>query len=337
MFRKILDFAYWKRIWLANYFRAAVRYIRNRAVSASRYIRNHTVWASRIVRNRAVSASRTSRNYNNLSRKDMLGFLKQRFTYRKLGVAEKKWIYVTKSNLVEVPSQRVVSANLIFHVHYLEIAVEMIDYLMKSKIVFKNVVITCTDDDFRPFLERAAKNLALDGLEVITVENSYRDARPFLIALHRLADNLPILKIHTKKSPHLSELDGTAWRQSLLKGLVPDAIHAERFTAWLESESVPMVICPKEWLAKRKHWGQNDIHVYLICQALGITMVRKAPFPMGTMFWANKELVDEIKKSPIPGAQELREAHWADSTWAHGFERVIGQIVANSGKGVALD
>ena len=337
MFRKILDFAYWKRIWLANYFRAAVRYIRNRAVSASRYIRNHAVWASRIVRNRAVSASRVSRNYDNLSRKDMLGFLKQRFTYRKLGVAEKKWIYVTKSNLVEVPSQRVVSANLIFHVHYLEIAVEMIDYLLKSKVVFKNVVITCTDNDFRPFLERATKNLALDGLEVITVKNSYRDARPFLIALHRLADNLPILKIHTKKSPHLSELDGTAWRQSLLKGLVPDAIHAERFTAWLESESVPMVICPKEWLAKRKHWGQNDIHVYLICQALGITMVRKAPFPMGTMFWANKELVDEIKKSPIPGSQELREAHWADSTWAHGFERVIGQIVANSGKGVALD
>jgi lipopolysaccharide biosynthesis protein len=326
MFRKILDFAYWKRIWLANYFRAAVRYIRNRAVSASR-----------IVRNRAVSASRISRNYDNLSRKDMLGFLKQRFTYRKLGAAEKKWIYVTKSNLVEVPSQRVVSANLIFHVHYLEIAVEMIDYLMKSKVVFKNVVITCTDDDFRPFLERATKNLAQDGLEVITVENSYRDARPFLIALHRLADNLPILKIHTKKSPHLSELDGTAWRQSLLKGLVPDAIHAERFSAWLESESVPMVICPKEWLAKRKHWGQNDIHVYSICQALGITMVRKAPFPMGTMFWANKELVDEIKKSPIPGSQELREAHWADSTWAHGFERVIGQIVANSGKGVALD
>jgi lipopolysaccharide biosynthesis protein len=267
----------------------------------------------------------------------MLGFLKQRFTYRKLGAAEKKWIFVTKSNLVEVPSQRVVSANLIFHVHYLEIAVEMIDYLMKSKVVFKNVVITCTDDDFRPFLERATKNLAQDGLEVITVENSYRDARPFLIALHRLADNLPILKIHTKKSPHLSELDGTAWRQSLLKGLVPDAIHAERFSAWLESESVPMVICPKEWLAKRKHWGQNDIHVYSICQALGITMVRKAPFPMGTMFWANKELVDELKKSPIPGSQELREAHWADSTWAHGFERVIGQIVANSGKGVALD
>jgi hypothetical protein len=66
-------------------------------------------------------------------------------------------------------------------------------------------------------------------------------------------------------------------------------------------------------------------------------MVRKAPFPMGTMFWANKELVDELKRLPIPGPQDLREAHWADSTWAHGFERVIGQIVANSGKGVALD
>ena len=264
-------------------------------------------------------------------------FLRQRFTYRKLADIEKRWNYISRSNIADVPSQRFVSANLIFHVHYLEIAVEMIDYLIQSKVVFKNVVITCTDDDLCPSLERAAKNLAQDRLEVITVENSYRDARPFLIALHRLENNLPILKIHTKKSPHLSELDGTAWRQSLLKGLVPDAIHSYRFTNLLKSESVPLVICPKEWLAEKKHWGHNDIHVYSICRALGITMVRKAPFPMGTMFWANKELVNELKKLPIPGPQDLREAHWADSTWAHGLERAIGQIVANTGKGIALD
>ena len=326
MFRKILHFAYWRRIWLANYCRAAMRYIRNHAVSASRIVRNH-----------AVSASRIVRNYDNLGRKDVLHFLRQRFTYRKLADIEKRWNYISRSNIADVPSQRFVSANLIFHVHYLEIAVEMIDYLIQSKVVFKNVVITCTDDDLCPSLERAAKNLAQDRLELITVENSYRDARPFLIALHRLENNLPILKIHTKKSPHLSELDGTAWRQSLLKGLVPDAIHSYRFTNLLKSESVPLVICPKEWLAEKKHWGHNDIHVYSICRALGITMVRKAPFPMGTMFWANNELVDELKKLPIPGPQDLREAHWADSTWAHGFERVIGQIVANSGRGVALD
>ena len=268
--------------------------------------------------------------------KDVLRFFKQRFSHQRLDDLENRWISISKSNLTNVPVQSVVSANLVFHVHYLEIAIEMIDFLIQSNVVFKNVVITCTDDNLRPLLQRAAGNIAQHEIEVITVENSYRDARPFLIALHRMRDNLPILKIHTKKSPHLSEAEGIAWRQSLLKGLVPDAIHVGRFTSWLKSENVPMVICPKEWLAERKHWGHNDIHVYSICKSLGITMVRKAPFPMGTMFWANKELVDELKKIPVPEPQDIRESHWLDSTWAHGFERAIGQVVANSGKGIAL-
>ena len=249
---------------------------------------------------------------------------------------DKNWSYISKNSITDVSVQKVLPANLVLHVHYMNIGIEMIDYLIHSSVVFNNVVITCTDDDLRPVLERAAIGLAHHGLEVITVENSYRDARPFLIALQHLRDDLPLLKIHTKKSPHLSEVAGIAWRQSLLKGLVPDAAYVARFTAKLNSESVPVVIIPKEWLAPRKHWGHNDIHVYSICRALGITMVRKAPFPMGTMFWANKELIDELRKLPIPGSQDRREVHWTDSTWAHGFERSIGQIIAHTGKGIAL-
>lgn len=360
-FRRILDFVYWRRIWLRNYYQAAIRYIRNYTVLANqiasmymRLVKLSLAALFRIIRfklAKLINVRTTSKGadvpnlvesigsvkgFYHWSFVDLLRFLKLRFSFQRKDDLEKKWIYVSSSNLPDVPVQSVVAANLVFHVHYLDIAMEMIDYLMRSDIVFNKVVITCTDDELKPPLERAAKQLAHDTLEVITVENSYRDARPFLIALQRLKDNLPILKIHTKKSPHLSEIDGTVWRQSLLKGLVPDATHVARFTTQLNAENVPAVITPKEWLAQRKHWGHNDIHVYSICRALGITMVRKAPFPKGSMFWANKELIDEIRRLPIPGFQDAREAHWTDSTWAHGFERAIGQIIANRGKGVAL-
>lgn len=358
---KILHFLYWRRVWLANYYKAAVRYIRNYTVLAnqiaSMYVRliKLAVLASiRILKSKLAKlfhfrkASKgadiptlkesisLAKGFYHWSFIDLLRFLQQRFSYQSKAYLDKNWNYVSKSNLTNAPDHEVNSANLVFHVHYLDIAIEMIDYLIHTNVVFNNVVITCTDDELKLPLKRAAKQLAHDTLEVITVENSYRDARPFLIALQRLKDNLPILKIHTKKSPHLSEIDGIAWRQSLLEGLVPDANDVARFTTLLKSESVPMVIIPKQWLASRKHWGHNDIHLYSICRVLEITMVRKAPFPMGTMFWANKELIDEIRKLPIPGFQDAREAHWADSTWAHGFERAIGQIIANRGKGVAL-
>jgi len=366
MFLKIIHFAYWRRIWLANYFRAAMRYIGNYSAWANRVAWNYTLLYLRFMKLNAtglIRALKPSRNrplkvppdtngsyvpnlpkssdsvadLNQWGRKDLLRFIKQRFTYRNVGDLEKRWIHLSTNDLTNDSAHRVVSANLVVHVHYLDIAIEMINYLIHSKVAFNKVVITCTDDDLRPSLERAAKNLAQNGLEVITVENSYRDARPFLIALHRLGNNLPILKIHTKKSPHLSERDGIAWRQSLLEGLVPNSINVERFTTLLKSESVPLVICPKEWLAESKHWGRNDLYVYSICLTLGIEMIRNAPFPMGTMFWANKELLDELKKLPIPGSQNVREAHWSDSTWAHGFERAIGQIIANTGKGISLD
>ena len=352
---------YWRRIWLANYCKAAIRYIRNYSVLANqiasmylRLIKLSVVALIRILKlklakllhlrkaSKSVALLNLSESINlakgfyHWGFLDLLAFLKQRFSRQRKGDLEKNWSYISKSDLTDVPVQRVASANLVLHVHYLDIAIEMIDYLIQSNVVFNKVVITCTDDDLRPPLERTAQQLAHHVLEVITVENSYRDARPFLIALQSLKDDLPILKIHTKKSPHLSEVAGIAWRQSLLKGLVPDTAHVARFTTLLKSESVPVVIISKEWLAPRKHWGHNDIHVYSICRALGITMLRKAPFPMGTMFWANKELVDEIRKLPIPGIQDAREAHWADSTWAHGFERSIGQIIAHTGKGIAL-
>ena len=364
-FHRILNYIFWRGVWASNYSKAAVRYIRNYLTSTNRilsnysllYVRSMSFWIFALVRFLKLKLLRRAKfrqvldgalvpsiganlssvaTFKPLSFRDSLDFVKQRYLQKKLDDPGKRWVIVSKRNHTRVPDSTSVSANLIFHVHYLDIAIEMIDYLVASKTVFSNAIITCTDDAMKPSLENAAKKLVHNRLEVIYVENSYRDARPFLIAAHRLEESLPILKIHTKKSPHLSELDGIAWRQSLLEELVPDSIRVSEFTSWLKAENVPMVICPKRWLAEKKHWGRNDFYVYSICRALGITMRPKAPFPMGNMFWANKHLIEHIKKLPTPGSQDIRELNWADSTWSHGFERAIGQIIANSGKGVAL-
>jgi hypothetical protein len=364
-FQKVLRFTFWRGVWVSNHAKATLRFFKNHLTSTRRVFRNYfllylrslsrmkfyliqllVINLLRRARNeRVLGSTRTKKNeenlisiatFNSLRFRDFFEFMKQRYLFANRDDSGKRWDVISKENQTPFPPSGLSSANLIFHVHYLEIALEMIDYLVKAGIVFSNAIITCTDECMRYTLENAAEKIVKNRLEVIYVENSYRDARPFLIAVHRLRESLPILKIHTKKSPHLPEQAGIAWRQSLLQELAPDSLRVSEFISLLRAEDKSMVICPKRWLAEKKHWGRNDFHVYTICRALSINMRPKAPFPMGSMFWANEHLIEQIRKIPIPGLQDPRELGWADSTWAHGFERAIGQIVANHGKGIAL-
>ena len=265
---------------------------------------------------------------------DFIQILKIKFFNRGKKEQTSNWLALENITVTEPEIHINLQANLVFHVYYIEIAIEMINFLKESRVTFENIIITYTDESFLPMLESSLNSLKNKNIRFIVVENSYRDTRPFLIALKEISDGLPILKIHTKKSPHLLGTEGSIWRNSLLQELLPNSIQAELFTTWLKQGTVPMVICPKRWLSQDKHWGHNDLFVYMISKTLGFQMVRKLPFPMGTMFWANEALINELKKIPIPNIQSKREMMYTDSTWAHGFERVIGQIIANRGIGL---
>jgi lipopolysaccharide biosynthesis protein len=51
------------------------------------------------------------------------------------------------------------------------------------------------------------------------------------------------------------------------------------------------------------------------------------------MFWINSAVIESLKSLKIPTIQADSEKNWTDSTWAHGLERVVGQIVINGGRG----
>lgn len=346
---------------MGNYFRAFLRYVCNHSMSVKRVTANYFMLFLRLFYLKLISFNHLIRNScfrilkslslttekhfsgsindfnssHSLSFRDIFHLFGIRLFAKGISIEGSNWIELENAQYDGLGLRKSLQANLVFHVHYLEIAIEMIAYLQKSDVSFENIVFTCTDKSFRSLLEPACHGLARKDIRFLFVENSYRDARPFLIAVRELESRLPVLKIHTKKSPHLEVSEGELWRRSLLQELLPNSFQAELFATWLRQERVPAVICPKKWLSRGKHWGHNDPHVYVMCKELGVKMVRKSPFPMGTMFWVNIALLDELKKIQIPGLQPPKEMKWADSTWAHGFERVIGQIIASRGRGIA--
>jgi lipopolysaccharide biosynthesis protein len=119
-------------------------------------------------------------------------------------------------------------------------------------------------------------------------------------------------------------------------GLIPSSFAAQRFAFWLEKESKPAIICPSDWLSNQKEWGRNNLYVFSLCRELGISMKNKAPFPKGTMFWMNNEMLEIFIKINIPSMQHKSEIDLLDSTWAHGLERIVGQVVVNGGRGFKI-
>lgn len=370
-FKRVMRWLYWRSVSARNLLRAQWRFIMNHVLAFyrffSNYIRRYLMIVSHSMHSpiRPIRSNRrqihslnslnanaeTSGHFTHISMSDyhnltvsfstFLKFFKLRFS-RGINIKEneinKSWIQISQSdNIIEQTEHRLLlDANLILHVHYLDIAVEIIDFLLGRNFRFRQVIVTTTIENSVPFLLKAVHSLATVSPNVIPVKNSFRDARPFLIAIRELDNRFPVLKLHTKKSPHLLGREGEVWRRELLNGLVPSAIAAQRYAQWLGRESKPAVLCPSDWLSNNKEWGRNDLHVYMLCRELGMKMKRKAPFPKGTMFWINNEMVNIFSRLAIPTNQHHSERNWVDSTWAHGLERLIGQVVVDGGRGYKI-
>ena len=171
-------------------------------------------------------------------------------------------------------------------------------------------------------------------------ENSGRDVVPFLKVLQHpwvQAADL-VLKIHSKRSPHLPPGKGEYWRKNLLHGLSPlSESQRERLALVLRSacsKSTPHLIWPARWAYSVESWGSN--------RATAMSLIRghrhkaRGPivFPAGSMFWCNRSLIAELSDFT---SQTVLQQFGAtepllDGTLAHGIERFIGLLAIASGR-----
>lgn len=364
--RRLPRFIYWRFVWLRNVIRAVIRYILNYLTAGHRFIKNHLMLVLRLIRlglfelyyklnnlfrrnkSRLRSPSITLENFDYLTFREGLADFRgqiRRFMLRKkiefrlkddelVNLVSEHWQSVSLPKHLVQQSPVVIDATLVFHVYYLDIAIEMINQIKSKAIKFKDIVITYSNPELQHLLAGLLPTISENSPKFLILKNYLRDVAPFLSAIREFAPTGNVLKIHTKKSPHLSSASAAKWRNSLLDGLLPDAVSAGFINDLISKQAVPALYCPAEWVSQQQQWGRNGRFCFEMCQELEIPYLKNAPFPMGTMFWSNSLMNSQLLKVKIPAeSPAFSERGLMDGAWPHAFERIPGQIVLAGGLG----
>jgi lipopolysaccharide biosynthesis protein len=163
--------------------------------------------------------------------------------------------------------------------------------------------------------------------DVRAVPNCGRDVWPLLQVLDQLGDHDAVLKVHTKRSPHMRR--GDAWRRDLLSGLIGSTEHIERILGQFGSDPRIGMIAPARSVLGREFLGPNRGAV----EALSRTGRRPFDpdalwFPSGSMFWARSEVLEPLVDLNLAAADFGVETGAVDGTLAHAVERYLGVIAA---------
>lgn len=168
-------------------------------------------------------------------------------------------------------------------------------------------------------------------LHVHPLPNRGRDIAPFMSLLQ--AGSLDaydaVLKVHTKKSPHL--VDGTLRRRLLLTILAGLPPQASRIAALFSDASVGMVGFRRSFRTRAAFWMDNRQRVLSLSQAM--TPAGPAPlgFFEGSMFWVRPSALAPLRSLGLVLEDYEPEAGQLDGTLHHAIERLFTIAVWRSG------
>jgi len=227
-------------------------------------------------------------------------------------------------------------------VYYPELFDELFEAATRAPFV-NRLVITCPHEKYHFVSEKVVTCAKLNPHILLTVEaheNSGRDIVPFLKVLQHpwVQDANLVLKIHSKRSPHLPPGKGEYWRKSLLHGLSPlSGSRRVRLALVLRSarsKSTPHLIWPARWAYSVESWGSNRATAMSLMRGYRHEARGPLVFPAGSMFWCNRALIVELsglntQKDPQRFATT---EPLLDGALAHGIERFIGLLALANGK-----
>jgi hypothetical protein len=167
--------------------------------------------------------------------------------------------------------------------------------------------------------------------------NHGRDVLPWLRLLDtgELDGYEWVCKLHTKRSPHLS--DGGRWRQQLLTGLLGEPGGSSTVLASLRVQPQAGVAGVAATLISPEHprWaGSSAVAVRRVRRQLGLPEAGpRDPYFAGTMFWFRPCAVGHLKGLARQPALFEPEFGQVDGTSAHAVERLVVTVARAEGFG----
>jgi len=216
----------------------------------------------------------------------------------------------------------------VVHVWYLDVLEHMLPRLhsLASRMAF---TFTTTAEK-APDVRLMAATLPC-RVDIEVFENRGRDVLPFLVVANRLANEGKewVLKLHTKKSPHLSR--GDAWRDDLVSGLIPPDI--DELLNRLHTNDTAGIIAPTGHLLPLDQYvGANSAWL----RALGVLPLpnnghSEFLFPAGSMYWGRLDALRGLLEADLFASDFESEQGQIDGTLAHALERVVGAKASAAG------
>lgn len=208
------------------------------------------------------------------------------------------------------------------HAYYPDVFEEILSYLADLPLNKKYFVTTVAEHEYRI---RRALQASGQPFQLDIVTNRGRDVLPFwrIYPGIRTENFEYIIKVHTKKSPHLK--NGSKWRDSILANLISPEAFLANFIAFKDDAGLG-IICPEGfYLPIEAHLGPNEDRVLSIASRLGLTRseVHQQGFCAGTMFAARVSALDPLLRLKFDDQEFEQEAGQVDGTLAHALERCM--------------
>ncbi|HYN56714.1 MAG TPA: rhamnan synthesis F family protein [Motilibacterales bacterium] len=166
------------------------------------------------------------------------------------------------------------------------------------------------------------------GADVRVVPNQGRDLWPLLQVLDRVPGHDLVLKLHTKRSPHMR--NGDSWRGALLDGLVGSPARISAIIGLMILDRRIGMVAPARNVLGREFLGPNRPRVESLARTGGRAFDPDALwFPAGSMFWTRPEVLVPLADLGLTAGDFGAETGAVDGTLAHAVERYLGVLAAS--------
>lgn len=226
------------------------------------------------------------------------------------------------------------SIGIHLHLYYINMIDEFSYFLMNISGGF-DLYVSVVDSKAVPLvLDHFSRKIPNAKVNVKCFENRGRDIAPFVAGFsHELCQHDFICHIHSKKSPH--NWNKSDWRRQLLVNLMGSTGIVQGILNLFQCNPHLGMIFPEyhHSLKGQISWGTN----YNVCQGLAaklgveIDQDRLVLFPAGSMFWARGAAIAPLLDADLAYSDFPLEESQVDGTLAHAVERLLGEVVVNSG------
>jgi lipopolysaccharide biosynthesis protein len=216
---------------------------------------------------------------------------------------------------VPVPALRVA---ITAHAYYLDIIPEIL--ACRARLPYEVPLHLTVPQD-----KVEAATMQLSGIAGVTIHpcaNRGRDIAPFVMLLNAgVFDGFDaVLKLHTKRSPHL--LDGEVRRKMLFLALCGERRATLKALAAFDNPETGMVGWDACWREAPPYWMANKARVEGIAHRMGASdSATRLGFFEGSMFWFRPTALAALRELDLTIADFEAEAGQVDGTLHHALER----------------